>query len=64
MSDSNFDGLNSAILERIDRCLTLTDIDNAHELICRIVEVRNRRKYIDILVVKEIMIIEEHDSYS
>ncbi len=64
MIDLNANELSSAILERIDRCLTLTDVDNAHELICRVVEVRNRRKYIDILVVKEIMIIEEYDSYS
>lgn len=64
MIDLNANELSSAILERIDRCVTLTDVDNAHELICRVVEVRNRRKYIDILVVKEIMIIEEYDSYS
>ena len=64
MIDLNANELSSAILERIDRCLTLTDVDYAHELICRVVDVRNRRKYIDILVVKEIMIIEEYDSYS
>ncbi|MEE9699139.1 hypothetical protein V4841_21845 [Lelliottia amnigena] len=50
--------LNDVITKRIERCLTLNDVDNTHALICRVVEVKKRRPYIDLLVEKEMAIRE------
>ena len=50
--------LNDLIVREIEICSTLNDVDNAHEHICRLVKVKDRRKYIDILVEKEVMIRE------
>lgn len=54
--------LNDLIVKRIERCLTLNDVDNAHEYICRLVKVKNRRNYIDKLVEKEMIIREQEGS--
>lgn len=50
--------LNDLIIREIGRCSTLNDVDNAHKHICRLVKVKDREKYIDILVGKEVMIRE------
>nr|CAH8250727.1 Uncharacterised protein [Escherichia coli] len=52
----NMNELNDLITKRIERCITLSDVDNTHTLICRVVEVKNRRPYIDLLIEKEMII--------
>ncbi len=57
----NMNELNDVITKRIERCITLSDVDNTHTLICRVVEVKKRRPYIDLLVEKEMTIRESCD---
>jgi len=49
------------ITKQIELCNTLIDVDNTHRLICRVVEVKKRRPYIDLLVEKEMTIRESCD---
>lgn len=44
--------LNDPITKQIELCITLSDVDNTHRLICRVVEVKKIRPYIDLLVEK------------